>query len=195
MKILAGELRGRSFEQPKSQLVRPLSDKVRAAIFDITGIPKEAVVLDAYAGSGGAGFEALSRGAAMVEAIEADVRTARTIEANAHMLGLDWGYMLHTIKVETWLALPANRPQNMNQLVKPRYHIVIADPPYAKLETDILNRLVSFVRPGGVLVVSHSSKLNSPVVSSGQLVRHKEYGDTALSFYQPIEKQADVVEW
>lgn len=55
--------------------------------------------VDAYAGSGAAGFEAASRGAVLVDAIE----------ANARSLGLDWGYVLHTLTVETWLASPGQQ--------------------------------------------------------------------------------------
>ncbi len=182
MKILAGELRGRTFEQPKTQSVRPLSDKVRAAIFDVVGEPGGFVVLDAYAGSGAAGFEALSRGAAMVEAVEANPRVGRTIESNLQALGLHWGYILHVLKLETWLALPGNQPGSGRPVQ--RYDLIIADPPYAQLDADILARLAEFLIPGGIMAVSHSSKLASPVLESVELVRHKVYGDTALSFYK-----------
>ncbi len=178
MRVLGGDLGGRIFEQPKSRSVRPLSDKVRAAIFDVVGAPTGLAVLDAYAGSGAAGFEALSRGATLVEAIESNPRVARTIAANATALGLEWGHILHQITVETWLASPRQQPP------APRYGLIIADPPYAHLEPDILERLAAYLTPGGVLVVSQSSKLASPVLSSAQLVRHKTYGDTLISFYK-----------
>lgn len=182
MKILAGTLKGHPFQQPKSSLVRPLSDKVRAAIYDVCGSVEALVVLDVYAGSGAAGFEAISRGAAMVEAIESDSSVARVIQANIKALSIDWGYVLHVLKLETWLALPINqlaaeRPQT-------RYDLIIADPPYAKLDVDLLSRLTPFLRPAGLLVVSHSSKLPSPVLNLAQLARHKTYGDTSLSFYK-----------
>jgi len=178
MKVLAGELRGRPFDQPKSRSVRPLSEKVRGALFDVIGSVSGLTVLDVYAGSGAAGFEAASRGAVLVDAIEANDRVARLIEANAHSLGLDWGYMLHQMTVATWLASPAQVPP------LPRYGLIIADPPYAQLDAEILDRLSAFLQPGGVLAVSHSSRLPSPMLSSVELKQHKVYGDTALSFYQ-----------
>ncbi|HUD10788.1 MAG TPA: RsmD family RNA methyltransferase, partial [Candidatus Saccharimonadia bacterium] len=95
MKILAGENKGRPFQQPKTSSVRPLSEKVRAALFDVVGPVTGLTVLDAYAGSGAAGFEAASRGAVLVDAIESDNRVARVIQQNAGILGLDWGYILH----------------------------------------------------------------------------------------------------
>lgn len=177
MKILGGTLRGRSFEQPKTTSVRPLSDKVRAAIFDVVGAPEGLTVLDAYAGSGAAGFEAASRGATLVEAVEANARVARTIADNARALGLDWGYILHQMTVETWLAAP------QQQTDRRRYQLIIADPPYARLEDDILASLSSFLAPGGVIVISQTSKRPSPELPVA-LIKAKTYGDTTLSFYQ-----------
>jgi 16S rRNA (guanine966-N2)-methyltransferase len=176
VKVLSGILRGRPFGQPASHSVRPLSEKVRAALFDVTGSPEGLTVLDAYAGSGAAGFEAASRGAVLVDAIEANARVARTIADNARTLGLDWGYILHTITVETWLASPAQQPPT------PRYDLIIADPPYAQLDADVLTRLAAYLTPGGVLAVSHAAKLKAPFLQSATL-KQKHYGDTALSFY------------
>jgi len=179
MRILAGQWRGRGLQQPKSPSVRPMSEKLRAAIFDVLGPVDGLTVLDAYAGSGAAGLEALSRGAILVEAIEANASVARTIEANARTLGADWGYLLHQMTVATWLASPRQLPAS------PRYDVIVADPPYQQLDSDILDRLLSLLQPEGILVVSHSSKLTSPVLESGELVQAKLYGDSALSFYRP----------
>jgi 16S rRNA (guanine966-N2)-methyltransferase len=178
VKVLAGRLKGRPFEQPKTRSVRPLSDKVRAALFDVLGPIDQLAVLDAYAGSGAAGFEAISRGALLVEAIEANARVARVITQNAQALGLDWGYILHQVTIESWLASPRQNPPER------RYGLIIADPPYAKLDPEVLDRLVRFLAPNGVIALSHSSKTIRPVLKSVELVVTKTYGDTALSFYK-----------
>jgi 16S rRNA (guanine966-N2)-methyltransferase len=180
MKILSGEFGGRRIEQPASRSVRPLSEKVRGALFDVVGPVGVLTVLDAYAGSGAAGFEAASRGAVLVDAIEANARVAKTIEANARQLGLDWGFVLHRYTVETWLASPQQQPPTA------RYGLIIADPPYAQLDTDIIQRLTAYLTPAGILALSHSSKQASPGLSSVDLVQHKVYGDTALSFYRRL---------
>ena len=181
MKILSGTHGGRPIAQPPGTTTRPLSEKVRAAIFDIVGHPTGLVVLDAYAGSGAAGFEALSRGAMMVEAIESHPRVARTIDANAATLDLTTTYILHTVTVETWLAAPAQNPPTA------RYGLIIADPPYAKLEPDIIAKLISFLTPDGILVLSHTSRQPSPELANASLIKTKTYGDTALSFYAPAK--------
>ncbi len=178
MRVISGDLGGRPFEQPKTRSVRPMSDKVRAALFDVVGPITGLAVLDAYAGSGAAGFEAASRGAILVDAIENNSRVAKTIQQNARLLGLDWGYVLYQLSVETWLASPHQQED------RSRYSLIIADPPYANLEADIIERLAGFLAPGGVLALSHSSKTAPPVLKSVELAVAKTYGDTALSFYK-----------
>jgi 16S rRNA (guanine966-N2)-methyltransferase len=173
MRILAGHMRGRAFDQPKTTATRPLSDKLRAAIFDVVGDPSGWNVLDAYAGSGAVGFEALSRGAAHVDSIEAGRSAARTIELNAAKLGLGADFTPHFMKLENWLA----------RLAQVRYDLIIADPPYDQIDPDLLDRLGALLTPDGILCVSHSSKVPIPELSTLQLARHKIYGDSALSFY------------
>ncbi len=177
MKIVGGQWRSHSLAQPKTRSVRPLSEKVRAAIFDVLGPIDGTTVLDAYAGSGAAGFEALSRGAMLVEAIETNRSVTRVIQDNAKSLGADFSYVLYQMTVETWLASPRQ------QTDQERYDVIIADPPYSQLDDDVLSRLVRFLVQDGRLVVSHSSKRTPPVIESGELIQTKVYGDSALSFY------------
>ncbi len=180
MKIIAGQLKGRGITQPKSRSVRPMSEKVRAAIFDVIGSVVGYTVLDAYAGSGAAGFEAISRGAILTEGIENNAQVARTIQANEKELDLGFSYVLHTVSLETWLASPAQQPP------VPRYDLIIADPPYMRLEEDLLEKLGCYLNPQGILVVSHAGKVSSPMLQSVSLKQHKVYGDSALSFYQSL---------
>ena len=136
-------------------------------------------MLDAYAGSGAAGFEALSRGAVLVEAIEANRSVARTIQDNARRLGADFSYILHQMTVETWLGSPRQQTDKL------RYDVIVADPPYAQLNAEVLSRLASFLMPDGRFVISHGSKHTPPMIESGELIQTKIYGDSALSFYRP----------
>jgi len=181
VRITGGEFRGRQIKLPPSRVVRPLSGKVCQALFNVVGSPAGWAVLDVYAGTGAVGFEAASRGAAMVEAIEANRTVARTIEENARSLGLDWSYVLNVMTAETWLAQPNNQlsPEQLQ-----RYDLIVADPPYSKLDPEVLERLGRFLKPYGVMAVSHSSKRPSPVLESLVLAQAKQYGDSALSFYR-----------
>ena len=190
MKVLAGQLRGHRLAQPKTRATRPMVEKARAALFDIVGPMTGLVVLDAYAGSGAIGIESASRGAQLVEAIEANGKVARTIQTNIASLGLGYRYRLHIMKVETWLAAPSQNPPS------PRYHLVIADPPHRLLNPKILENLVPFMLPEGVLAVGINGKIEPPMLKSAQLVASKNYGDVALCFYKAgPDPRADVVEW
>src|SRR4051812_35455574 len=121
MRIATGIYGGRVITAPKSAGTRPMTDKVRTALFDILGPLDGKTVLDAYAGSGAIGFEALSRGAARVTAIEMATGAVKTLQANQAYLGLGIEYGLVRSKVEAWLA----RPQTQSE----RFDLIIADPP------------------------------------------------------------------
>ena len=83
VRIIGGAAGGRRIRAPRGLGTRPTSDRVRQAVFNILGPPPQgARVLDLYAGAGGLGLEALSRGAAHAVFVDAAVAAARTIAAN-----------------------------------------------------------------------------------------------------------------
>jgi 16S rRNA (guanine966-N2)-methyltransferase len=158
--------------------VRPLGDKVRAALFNVIGPVTDWIILEAYAGSGAVGLEALSRGAQLVEAIEANRAVARVIERNVLALGVADRYQLWMMPVEAWL-----KRTNQESGIR-NYDLIIADPPYAQLESGVLSGLAQYLKPGGIMVVSHSSKTAAPKITEIELIQSKVYGDSTLSFYQ-----------
>lgn len=175
MRILSGSYKNKPLKFPPASITRPVGDKVRAAIFDVLGDVTGGVMLDAYAGSGAVGFEALSRGVSLVEAIEANRQAIRVIEDNRRELG-EFSYILHKMTVERWLALPDGK--------KRRYSLIFMDPPYDALDTEIITRLGQYLTDEGILVLSHSGRLDAPMVESLRYIQTKRYGDTSVSFYQ-----------
>ena len=180
MRITTGSLGGRTVAAPKTTATRPMADKVRAALFDTLGDVSGAIVLDAYAGSGAVGFEALSRGAARVVAIESARQPAATITANQATFDLTWGYELHQTTVETWLARWLRPPAEPSA-----FNLIVADPPYDHLRVNVLEKLGSLLKTDGILVVSHSSRRDVPELDNLICTDTRIYGDTALSFYKP----------
>jgi len=92
VRIVAGRLRGRQFEAPQGLATRPTTDKVREAVFNALGsldLVADARVADLFAGSGGLGLEALSRGAAHVTFVEQDRGAIGVLAANLRTLGVD----------------------------------------------------------------------------------------------------------
>lgn len=180
MRIVAGEYGGRVLVAPKTTATRPMMDKVRAAVFNRLGSDRfsGAAVLDVYAGSGALAFEALSRGASMASVIEPAKAALAAIEQNRKTLGVGWGLSVFPVTVESWLA---KYPETQS------YDVVFADPPYAELQVDVIERLAGLLKPDGVLVLSHSSKVPAPNLPSVGAAQTKEYGDTAISLYYALD--------
>ena len=161
---------------PKSTATRPMADKVRAALFNVVGDISGMIVLDAYAGSGAVGFEALSRGADRTVGIEFGRAATQAIKTNTEKLNVGNEYKLSNTTVEAWLK---------HQPPAPIFDLIVADPPYDRLQPAVVEKLGSLLKPGGILVVSHSSRLELPQLARLIHIDTKMYGDTALSFYKP----------
>ena len=91
MRIIAGAWRGRPIVAPKGEGTRPTTDRVREAVMSAVSSARggfdDAVVLDAFAGSGALGLEALSRGAASAHFYEVEGAALRALRANCEKLG------------------------------------------------------------------------------------------------------------
>jgi 16S rRNA (guanine(966)-N(2))-methyltransferase RsmD len=185
LRITGGELRGRRLRSSDGAGLRPTSDRVRAAIFSILG--REAVegvrVLDLYAGTGALGIEALSRGAAWADFVEANARRCQQLRESLRELGLsDRIGGVYQARVERILdSLPGG------------YGLAFADPPYdMDVWEDLMGRLGAdgLIADKGVVVAEHR---HSTVLaeSYGRLaqVTSRRYGDTAVSIYRAISRQ------
>lgn len=174
MRIISGKYGGRPVVAAKGSITRPMTDKARGALFDSVGPVENESVLDAYAGSGAIGFEALSRGAAQVVAIERSTRASQAIKSNRLTLGINWGHSLHACSVESWLARDPTA----------KFDLIVADPPYAQLRADVLEKLGALLNQNGTLVVSKAARDGERNLEGLDLIRQNTYGDTALGFYQ-----------
>lgn len=174
MRILAGYLGGREISRPANGSVRPMTEKLRGALFNIIGNGDGQLVLDVYAGSGVIGLEALSRGAAQVVLLEGDRRVAATIRQTITQLGVDAQAQVITRPVEQWLL--ADHPTI--------FDLIVADPPYAQLNPTVLSQLGRRLAETGIMVVSYSSRLETPKLDGLKLVSDRRYGDASLAFYR-----------
>jgi 16S rRNA (guanine966-N2)-methyltransferase len=136
-RIIAGQARGRTLRTPPGQGTRPTSDRAREGLFSALdshlrgGLPGIRLI-DAYAGSGAIGLEALSRGAAAALLIESDRRAAEVIRGNLAALGLKGGRLVID-RVEKAAAGPCpDEP----------YDVLFLDPPYA-LDAAVLAELIT----------------------------------------------------
>jgi 16S rRNA (guanine966-N2)-methyltransferase len=126
MRVIAGSAKRRQLRVPDVDGLRPTSDRVREAIFDILASRdalEEASVLDAFAGSGALGIEALSRGAASACFVEVDRRAVAAIRANLVATGFASSPAVRVVRADV-AELLAGEPGT-------RYDLALVDPPYS----------------------------------------------------------------
>ncbi|MBA3531625.1 MAG: 16S rRNA (guanine(966)-N(2))-methyltransferase RsmD [Ardenticatenales bacterium] len=188
LRIIAGTAGGRRIESPPGQDLRPMMDKVRAALFDMLWHfdAIQGRVLDMYAGSGAVGMEALSRGADFADFIEFNSTSARTIQSNLESIGLAAQGRVHRRKAEDVIAKPA-----LLGFAGP-YNLISITPPYEEVDYPTLAQKVAastLVGPGTVVIFEHS-KYVEMAEAIGPLVRLRDrrYGGTRISIYEfPLE--------
>lgn len=164
--------------------LRPTSDKLRETLFNILAPRVEgARVLDAYAGTGALGIEALSRGARSATFIEHDRRAQALIAENLALCGIEDGYVIIRAGVTRALDTLSDHP------AFELFDIILLDPPYAPA-SPVSERVVSaagrLLASTGVLVLEHARRHPAPgAAGTLSLSRTVVSGDSALSFFVP----------
>ena len=172
MRVIAGEFRSRRLKPVPGYDVRPTPDRLRETLFAILAPRMEgAAFVDAYAGTGAVGIEALSRGAIRAIFLEKSRKAVDVIRENLAALGV-----LDRAKVaqgSVHLLLAANPGD-----------IVFLDPPYDVEKEYELALGVLAENPPPLVIVQHSKRLTL-AENHGPLHRTRELrqGDNALSFY------------
>ncbi len=205
MRVVGGEWRGRRLVAPPGSGTRPTSDKVREAIFDVlaslpeTGAaggnavrhapPAGHSVLDLFAGSGGLGIEALSRGAASCVFVERDRAALRALRTNlqrveAGGLATDGRPRSPSDDRRSHVrAADVHRALKADALNGSLYTLVFIDPPYnhyAEVQPALVKLLTPVLAPDAVLVVEAARR--AKVALPWRVVREKRYGDTQVTF-------------
>jgi 16S rRNA (guanine966-N2)-methyltransferase len=186
MRIISGQYRGLTLKSLKGDKLRPTSDQLRETLFDVIGPGVEgARFLDAYAGTGAVGIEALSRGAADVVFVEQHRAAAELIRQNLARLRVDSGYWILTSSVEKALEKLAGEGE--------KFEFIFLDPPYEAIGEyhQTLRDLGRgrLLLPSSLVIAEHSRHviLEDTYISlrRSRLIRH---GDAQLSFYRPEPK-------
>lgn len=181
-RIISGTLGGRRIAVPPKG-TRPTTDRVREAIFsrlDHENQLRGAWVLDAFAGSGALGLEALSRGATRAVFVESNPVAVTVIRANVDSLGLAKATEVARDKVLPWLGR-SSRPVDLAT-----FDVAFLDPPYDLAPSELaatLAALVSRLTPGAAVVVEWSSRSDAPAWPSGLApTASKKYGETTVHY-------------
>lgn len=179
MRVIAGRLGGRLFDDPPGNRAHPMAEKVRGALFNVLGDINELVVLDAFMGSGMVSLEAASRGAKSVVAVE--------IDNNLHSNFLK-KLRNPSVGSDDIKAVRANVSSWSDNNQDELFDIVICDPPYDDVKAKLLEKLAKHTKTGGVVVYSLPPTAEFLLPSKGfDLLKQKNYGDATLHFYRRIK--------
>jgi 16S rRNA (guanine(966)-N(2))-methyltransferase RsmD len=174
MRVIAGQFRSRKLKSVPGMAVRPTPDRLREAMFNVIA-PRISgtVFLDAYAGSGAVGIEALSRGAKRVILIERKAAALAVIRDN--LASLNIAGEVTVVRGSASVLLP-NYPAD----------IAFIDPPYNQGD-EYGKALLALAGTACQLVVAqHPSRLELEM-EYGSLAKTRvlRQGDNSLSFYEP----------
>jgi len=183
LRVIAGTAKKRRLKSPGNLPVRPTADRVKESLFNIlTPRIPGCIFADLFAGTGGVGIEALSRGAGKVLFVEKDPRVVRLMTQNISLTGLNNGAEIMPGDVEQALRRAAQRHE--------KFDIIFADPPYRQgLAAMVLNTLAKYpVWQVNTMIILESDANDELPEDTGvfALWRREKYGDTALSFYRPV---------
>ncbi|MBU2492834.1 MAG: 16S rRNA (guanine(966)-N(2))-methyltransferase RsmD [Bacteroidetes bacterium] len=178
MRIISGQFKGRTIKVPKSNLVRPTTDRNKESLFnylnnivDFDGIK----VCDIYAGSGALGFEALSRGAGEVHFVEKNFVIYKTLQENIDSLGVQ--SLCRIFKMEAVKFTTISQHE--------KYDLILIDPPFFKDDVfkvmeNILQR--NYLKDDGLVIIERSIQTKEKDISMFKCEPFKRMGDSL--FYQ-----------
>lgn len=181
MRITGGQFRGRALAEPPDNRVRPTSDKVRQAIFNILGHNdfgfelEGAKVIDVFAGTGALGLEALSRGAAFALFVDDGVEARALLRGNVETLGV--AGVTRIFRRDATKLGPAHP-------VEP-FGLVFADPPYGK---GLGEQALIAARDGGwlakdaLIVVEESAEVAFTAPTGFAEIERRRYDDSEFVF-------------
>jgi 16S rRNA (guanine966-N2)-methyltransferase len=179
MRIIGGNLKGREIKSPHGHKTHPMSEKMKAALFNILGDIEGLTFLDAFAGTGALAFEAASRGASFVMVVEKDRAVFEAAEQSVKMLRLNKTVHATRAHIAGW---------SVRNIEKDKYDILLLDPPYDDLQLSLIQKLIKrHIKPGGLAVLSYPGKAEVPEFVGVKIVENKNYGDAQLVFYRKLK--------
>ncbi len=182
MRIVGGDLRGRALATPKTDAIRPTTDRTRESLFNILAHGYGEVldggrIMDLFAGTGAVGIEALSRGARFGLFVEASVEGRALLWQNIETLGLTGRARM--------LRRDATALGNAGTMEP--FHFVFADPPYGQgLGEKALAAAHAggWLHPGALVVLEERADIEPDMPPVFRLLEERTFGDTRMHFYR-----------
>ena len=173
VRLIAGDFGGRYLDAPDTSRTHPMGERIRGALFNMLGDVSGKRVLDAFAGTGALGLEALSRGASSATFIERDRVAQKVLDNNIALLGVKNRAKLIRTSVASWDETAGEG----------KFDLIFVDPPYHDLQLSTVSRLTKYMQPKGLMILSIPGRESAPTVNGVVVVDKRSYGDAALAFY------------
>lgn len=172
LRIGSGRYRGRRLKSPETAATHPMGAREKLALFNMVNV-ESAKVLDAYAGSGALGIEALSRGAEEVVFVESSAKVARIVRENLEMVEAEG--VVYAEKVEKFVERAEYQEY---------FDVIFADPPYDKVEVNELKRLVELLEDDGVLALSSPAEMREIELPGLRISSSHTYARARVTVYR-----------
>jgi 16S rRNA (guanine966-N2)-methyltransferase len=187
LRVIGGNLKGKKLFSAKGQNLRPTSDRVREAIFDILQNQFQGRnILDLFAGTGALGIEALSRGAKRAVFVEGGARSLGVLRRNIEECRLK--EQAEVVGREARVAIKILEARGES------FELIFLDPPYSKglarRVLEVLSRS-SIVTAGTLVVAEHSLSEELDSMPIWQRIDRRRYGRTLVSFFRPEKESSD----
>lgn len=181
MRVISGTCKGRQLKGVPGKQTRPTTDKMKETIFNVVGpFFSGGRGLDLFAGSGGLGIEALSRGLESVIFVDRDMNAIQTIKSN-----------IATCKfTETCEVYRNDAERALKALIKReiQFDLIFLDPPYRKQKLEALLHIITenqLLKEDGIIICEHSGDVTLPhTIGSLKQMKSGDYGTIGLSIYQ-----------
>lgn len=181
MRVVSGKFKGKALKAVPGNSTRPTTDKVKEAMFNIIGpYFDDGVCLDLFAGSGGLGLEALSRGMEYAIFVDKDGKAIGTIRANIEQCSAE-----EHCEVYRNDALRAVKALKKREMI---FDCIFLDPPYKKQQLVLLLETIDdfhLLKEDGIIVCEHSFDVALPnEIGRLSRVRNETYGIITISIYK-----------
>lgn len=184
MRVITGSAKGRKLLSPQGERVRPTTDRIKEALFNIIGENiKNSILIDCFAGTGNIGVEALSRGAKKCYFIDNDFKSIEIIHNNLELTNLKKNAIIMNSNVSNALK--------KIEIKKEKVDFVFLDPPYLQEYINPTMKSLSennILKQNNWIIIEHSKKEHlEEQYGKIKCFRQQVYGNTSLSFYTKEE--------
>ena len=182
LRVLTGTAKGRKLKVPKGQKIRPMTSRVKKSVFDTLGDISGVSVLDIFAGSGGIGIEALSRGADNVTVIEKDISVFKITKENYEHCGF----------TDKATLICSDYKDVLSRLVRKEevFELIFIDPPYKLYQDlevkDFVQDVTDLLHNDGIIVIEHDHKIEDTPPGFERSTR--SFGGTHVSYFRKGEQ-------